>query len=365
MNLIPVHRPQLPTKNLIVPYLEKIDDARWYSNFGPLLIQFENRLAKHFNLANEMVVTAANGTLLLISIIKALGIPENTLCVMPSWTFTATPAAACYAGLIPYFVDVDKTTQSLDPLPLKAKLSLIDQPIGAVIVVAPFGAPIDAHAWNLFSEETGIPVIIDAAAAFDAVSSVPCMSIGKSPVMISLHATKTLGIGEGGVALSTDSHLIRKIKLNTSFGFNANRESLVIGYNAKLSEYAAAVGLAALDNWEQTRSQWATVRDEYIKELYDGGIEYWLAKEWVTSTCNIIIPMQAEKMMQQLREQGIDTRKWWGNGCHEHQAYQRFFKEKNLENTKWLSQSMLGLPFAVDLDAQTIKAICHIVKRNI
>src|SRR5580658_9772275 len=97
--MIPVHRPLLPASDLILPYLKEIDRARWYSNFGPLLVKFENRLAEHFGIAPENLTTAANGTLMLVSILSSLNIPENSLCIMPSWTFIATPAAACYAGL--------------------------------------------------------------------------------------------------------------------------------------------------------------------------------------------------------------------------------------------------------------------------
>lgn len=358
MNRIPVHRPKLPTRELIAPYLEQIDRERWYSNFGPLVAKFENKLADHFGVTNKMLTTAVNGTLMLVSIIKALNIPDNKLCIMPSWTFVATAASACYAGLTPYFVDVDKTSQALDPVKLKQQLKSITHPVGCVMIVAPFGAPIDRARWDEFSDETGIPVIIDAAAAFDAVSNLSQMSIGKSPMMISLHATKSFGIGEGALVLSKNIKLINDIKLNTNFGFNSNREALTIGYNAKLSEYAAAVGLAAFDNWELTYNSWKSVRDTYIEELTRIGVEHWFSSDWVASTCNIIIPDKAEFVSRYLNEAGIDTRRWWHNGCHHQQAYQAFPREKKLETTEWLSRSVLGLPFAVDLEPKIIKYIC-------
>ena len=365
MEIIPVHRPQLPTFEQIKLYLERIDKARWYSNFGPLANELETRLAMQFNVVPEMLTTGANGTLLLIAILKALNVPQATLCVMPSWTFVATAAAAVYSGLTPYFVDVDQETQALDPHTLKKQLSSINQPIGAVITVAPFGAPIDTKSWDDFTEETKIPVIIDAAAAFDTLGRFPEMRVGKSPCMVSLHATKVLGVGEGGFVASTDADLISRIKSLTGFGFNHNRDAYLLGSNAKLSEYTAAVGLAALDHWQTTRKQWEIARDHYIEGLQKVKVKHCLSSDWVSSTCNVILPRQADTIADYLKNSGIDTRKWWRNGCHQHAAYKHFPRAKTLDNTEWLSQSILGLPFAVDLEAGVINYICAATKSSL
>lgn len=359
MDFIPVHRPQLPSSHLIMPYLKRIDEARWYSNFGPLVNELEAGFAKHFDVTPEMVTTAVNGTLMLIAMLKALNLPEKSYCIMPSWTFVATASAAHYAGLIPYFVDVDRDTQALDPAILKSKLPNIDGSIGAVIVIAPFGCPINIKGWEKFTEETHIPVIIDAAAGFDTVARIAEMSVSHIPIMISLHATKVFGIGEGGLALSKNRELIRRIKSMTGFGFDMHREALLLGLNAKLPEYTAAVGLAALDSWTETRRKWENIRDQYRIELANVNLKSPLSVDWVSSTCNVIVPNQAEFIAKELKEAGIDTRKWWLNGCHQHYAYQHYPREKNLTNTEWLSQSVLGLPFAIDLDENKVKYICR------
>lgn len=363
--MIPVHRPKLPPFELISRYLKEIDEARWYSNFGPLLGQFEARLAAHFGVTNNMLASAANGTLMLVAILKAWNIPQNSLCIMPSWTFVATAAAAHYAGLVPYFVDVNHIDQTLDPVVLKRQLASLDEPVGAVIVIAPFGAPVDREAWDIFTSETGIPVIIDAAAAFDTVGINSLMKPGKSPMMISLHATKVFGIGEGGIVLSTDKELVSRIRRVTSFGFNGNREAISLGFNAKLSEYSAAVGLASLDLWDEMRKQWAKVRDHYMHHLDAMQIAHCFSSEWISSTCNVILPEKSKIVAEQLKMQGIDTRQWWSDGCHQHPAYKGFPRSRNLDETEWLSQSVLGLPFAIDLEPKQIDQICNILKRTI
>ena len=242
---IPLMRPQLPEVSAILPYLEEIDQNRWYSNFGPLERRFERKLADHFELGDRQVVCVSNCTQGLdISLRNAARFPVG-YCLMPSFTFVATPHAAISAGLEPYFLDVELDTWALSPVSVRDKLSAIEGPIAAVMPVAPFGASIDVSAWDAFAKETGIPVVIDAAAGFDSAAG------SENPLVLSLHATKVMGIGEGGAVLCTDEAMAENIRAGRNFGFLESRSAKLAGTNAKLSEYGAAVGLAALDCWKR------------------------------------------------------------------------------------------------------------------
>ena len=360
--LIPIHRPLLPSAEEILPYLKEIDNARWYSNFGPLLRKFEARLADNFNIDTDMITSACNGTMMLTAILECLNLPEKSLCIMPSWTFIATAAAAHQAQLTPYFVDVDQHTQALNPEILLQEIQTIKKPIGAVIVIAPFGAPINIAAWENFQTTTGISVIIDAAAAFDSVSTIKEMAVSELPTMISLHATKVFGVGEGGIVLSKNKKLVSQIKSFLSFGFDDGREAKCLGVNGKLSEYSAAVGLAALDAWSQTKKQWEEVRDNYIQHLELNNITHKLSPHWISGTCNIVIPNQAKALNKQLAATNINTRQWWLDGCHTHAAYQHFPRSKSLSNTEWLSASVLGIPYSMDITLNAITRICLEIK---
>src|ERR1700675_4109710 len=106
MSAIPVMRPQLPTAERLLPYLEKIDATHIYSNYGPLVCTLEERLADHFRLPPKALTTVANATLGLTLALIAQAPPPGTLCAIPAWTFVATAHAATMAGLVPYFIDV-------------------------------------------------------------------------------------------------------------------------------------------------------------------------------------------------------------------------------------------------------------------
>ena len=161
---IPVLRPQLPSADRLLPYLRQIDSTRFYSNYGQLVQQLEQRLAEHLTLAQGSVASAASGTAALIGgILASAGRAraERNLAILPAYTFVATAVAAEQCGYQPYLADIDPDTWILDAR------RLIDHPqrdrIGMVIPVAPFGRAVPQSPWNLFTRETGIPVVIEMA----------------------------------------------------------------------------------------------------------------------------------------------------------------------------------------------------------
>src|SRR4051812_44661487 len=170
MPTIPVMRPKLPVAQRLVAYLRRIDGSRVYSNFAPLACSLEDRLAEHYGLGTGTVTTVANATLGLALSLSVQGAKPGTLCAMPAWTFVASAHAAVNAGLIPYFVDVDPESWSLDAHAVIDEIAHAPAPVGAVMPVAPFGRPLDVSAWDAFRARTGVPVVIDAAAGFDALT---------------------------------------------------------------------------------------------------------------------------------------------------------------------------------------------------
>ncbi len=346
---VEVLRPLLPTAEDIFPYLKQIDANRWYTNFGPLERGLRTRLAKHFGITVEESITASNATSGMIAVLRALGVPRDSYCLVPAWTFVATPAAAIAAEMIPYFLDVKEETWALDPEQVKAQLRNIKGVIGAVMVVAPFGKPVDIAAWDRFTAETSIPVVIDAASGFDCFRNV---RFGKTAVVISMHATKVLGVGEGAVVISADTGLIRHVWEQTNFGYYTRRIAIP-GINSKMSEYVAAVAHAALDVWPTRRAQWLAtmaacrkVLDPVIEKHH---LKLWFPEDAVTTTCNVLLSAPiADSVISQLQVRGIKARQWWDKGCYVQPAYMKY-PVTDLTVTKKLGASMVSLPFYIDI----------------
>jgi len=357
--MIPIMRPKLPSADRLAPYLERIDRTRIYSNFGPLASELEDRLAVHFGMASGAVVTVANATLGLVLALAAAGAQPGTLCAIPAWTFIASAHAAIMAGLIPYFVDVDPVTWTVDVDAITEAIDSAPGPVGAVMPVAPFGHPLDVAAWDRFRARTAIPVVIDAAAAFDSL--IP----GEAPAVVSLHATKVIGTGEGGFVVSKDTDLIRAIRFRSNFGFAGTREAIAPATNAKLSEYHAAIGHAAFDEWDEVRAEWMAVASRYREVLAPSNqvrFQEGFGQSWITATCVLgVAEGGAGRAERALAAAGIETRRWWGNGAHAHPAT-RGLPRTGLPITEALAEATIALPFYRDLDGSAIEQVAECLR---
>lgn len=357
-SVIPVCRPLLPGLDDLTPYIRAIDGSRWYSNFGPLYRQLVDRLGGTRGVPGDNVVVLANGTVALTLALQAQGVREG-LCMMPAWTFIATPMAAEAAGLTPWFVDIDRAGWSLTPALAESYLRLAPGPVAAVMPVAPFGAAVDTAAWDAFTERTGVPVVIDAAAGFDA------LTVGRTPSAVSLHATKAIGVGEGGAVFSTDAAMVEDIRQRSNFGFRGTRLAAVSGGNGKLSEYACAVGLAALDRWA-VRRQAFLARAERYREALGAVLEFQPDfGSFASATCVVWTERRPAAALQQaLAAAGIETLRWWQAACPDHPAY-RDARSTEVPVSRRAAASTLGLPMSIDLDVDDIDRICVAVRREL
>ena len=354
---IPVMRPKLPVAERLVEYLRRIDASRFYSNFGPLALLLEDRLAEHYDLGTRSVTTVANATQGLALTLLAQGAKPGTLCAMPAWTFVASAHAAVNAGLIPYFIDVDPDNWSLDTSAVLDQIARAPGPVGAVMPVAPFGRPVDVSGWDEFRAKTGLPVVIDAAAGFASLKP------GETPAVVSLHATKVLGTGEGGFVICTDPSIIRGVRTQSNFGLDASRQATVAATNAKMSEYHAAVGHAALDEWAEACAEWMAAADAYRSALGRSNqvrLQDGFGETWVSSACVLrATDSAAIRIEGALAAAGIETRHWWGKGAHVHPATAQFPRAP-LPVTEALANSTLAVPFYRDLGSAEIEKIAEI-----
>lgn len=350
--MIPVARPLLPDAGALSFYLKRIDASRIYSNFGPLARELEARLAAHFGLGAGCAVAAGNATVALAAALAVVKTRPAGLCLVPSWTFCASAHAILAAGLRPHFLDVEEESWRLSPAAAERAAGEREN-VAAMMPVAPFGAPVEPAPWDELAARTGIPVVIDAAAAFAT------QQIGASPVVISLHATKILGAGEGGVVLARDPALIAEVTRRLNFGFYGARSAAVAAFNGKMSEYAAAVGLAALDGWELTRSRWCELQARYEKALEAKGVgRRSPVRRGIASTLVYRFRAGAGDLAARLAAKGIGSLRWYSQGCHAEPAFLDFSRDP-LPVTEALGGHCLGLPFYVDMDESSIDRVAE------
>lgn len=357
-NAIPVARPLLPQADALLPYLRQIDSARTYTNFGPQVRALEGRLVKHFGVPVGSVVTVSNATAGLALALQAQGPRRGSLCLMPAWSFAASAHAAVMAGLKPHFIDVAPGTGTLMPeRVLEVMAQFPPGRVGAVMPVAPFGHPVDVAAWDRFHEQTRLPVVIDAAAGFDALRP------GRIPAVVSLHATKILGAGEGGFIVARDKALVVEIERRSNFGFMGGREARVAATNGKLNEYNAIVALASLDVWPATRATFINIAqtyNHYLRRIPGVTPMPGFGSDWISTTVVVEFGEEypsTDEIVNRLAVAGISTRRWWCRGLHEEAAFADCGHEE-LPVTTRLARVTLGLPCYADMERAEIGRVC-------
>ena len=358
---IPIFRPSLPHMSTLSSFFDEIHVSKIYSNNGPLLQRFEQKFSEYCG--NKIgIVGQANGTLALQTAILAkagFGNSSKNICLMPSFTFSATVSAAMASGYRIHFVDVDQETWMVDPDQLR-KHPLIEQ-VGLIVVTGAFGAMPDIKAWHVFASDLNISVVIDGAACADAFLGGHIETTYGLPVSLSFHATKPFGIGEGGAVICDDPSQIEKVRACSNFGFDENRSATTIGTNSKMSEMNAAVGLCLLEEWNIRRTELMELVSAYHEKLVAFG-QFKMERNWVTTYPHILAEnaQQRAVIISQLEADNIAHRRWWGLGCRTQLAYQHFSSDA-LPVTEDITERMIGLPFFADMNEQEIDRVATAV----
>lgn len=326
--------PRMPVTSDLIPYLEQIDSSRVYSNFGNLHSELISRLSKHFGVLEENIVLCSSAT----TAISGAVITSSQLASLwdcPSWTFTASPAAVLSANRKLRFGDVDS----------EGRLEIPDE-CSNLLDVLPFGEEPNFSRYR----NTEINIVIDAAASFDALSKPGSLDGKDAAFVVSMHATKLVGAGEGGIFISRDKDWVSRFKSWINFGMNGlgDRRSYSIGTNAKLSEYACAVGLASMDLWTQTKGKILAntqlalhLSQEFGLHPTSAMLKGFATPYWIVQLNNA---HEKEVLKSSLSSAGIQFRDWWVDGCHVMPAY-RDYSQGIFSKTAEFASTSLGLPF--------------------
>jgi len=360
---IPLMLPSLPTADELLPYLRRIDANRWYANFGPLTSEFEARIAASFASAGDCrVVSVSSATAGIELALRALSLPPGAPVLVPALTFIATASAVRCAGLSPVVADVDPDNWLLTPDIARAAVRAIGA--RAVIPVTTFGVGQDGAAWSAFARDTGVPVIIDAAAGYGNQ-----LDPGPTCSVYSLHATKPLAAGEGGFVVTRDAHLAHAIRRLSNFGINLDRpadgpigSAVATGTNAKLSEYHAAVALASLDRWPTTSAVRNMLHERCVEAAQSacGGRLALQAAPAATvrSVCAYLLPdTDARTRVEAVfKARGIGCRRWYLPTI-EHQPAFGHVDHLPTPTAQSIGGRLLGVPFYPDLAAYAVDEV--------
>lgn len=367
---VPLLVPDMPSPSELLPWLERMHVARHYSNFGPLVQELEKALASQFDMRQEQLTTVANATQGLELVLQALDLPAGSRILLPAFTFVATATAVVRAGHQPVLADVDAKTWMLTPEIARAACEHMR--IGAVLPVATFGMPHDMPAWQQFERDTGLPVVIDAAAAYGS----QWLQGAQGTLVFSMHTTKSLPAGEGGLVVSTRPGLAARVRQLSNFGINLSHSAAMpigalasLGTNAKMSEYHAALGIVSLQKWElsaQARRELHAKfmhdidhvsRHSLVWQLEGGG-----ALMAPTLLC-VRLPSESVRaaLEQACQRAYITTRRWYQPLPSHMEVLRQQCLVLDTPNAHALARTLLGLPFFLGMTEAQYQRVLAVV----
>jgi len=323
---------------------------------GPLVQQLEKELCTKLGLSNFVVVS--NGTIAIQMAVKALKLKGEIITTPFTWI--ATVSAIKWEGCTPVFCDIDAETFNIDPAKIEA---LITPDTVAIMPVHVFGNPCNIEAIEQIAKKHNLKVIYDAAHAIGSTYKGKSLLEYGDISATSLHATKLLNTAEGGGCITSDKNLYEKLKRIRFFGHNDSKDIVEDGFNGKMTEVHAALGIANLKYHEAV--------------LTDRKEKYFLYKKMLSENKQLIfqkldsgepnysyfpILFDSEKKLleveKQLNQHNIFPRRYFYPSVN---TYTRILNSQPCPVSEDISKRILCLPLYATLEFETIKNIVRII----
>ena len=268
---IPLLRPHFDDDE--IKEVKKVLDSGWVSQ-GPKVKEFEQNAAEY--LGTDHAIAVSNCTTALHLSLLTAGVRQGDEVLVADFTFPATGHSVLYCGAQPVFVDVDPGTYNIDPERIVEKTT---DRTKAIIPVHTFGQTADMDPIMGIAREHGLKVIEDAACAFGSRYDGRMAGTIGDMGCYSFHARKGITTGEGGMVVTNDEKVAERIRYLSVFGMRSawSREGgdLVIipefhdvGYNYKMSDITAAIGVAQLRKIDMIIE-----RKRLLAERYDHALQ--------------------------------------------------------------------------------------------
>jgi perosamine synthetase len=374
VKMIPVNEPLLDGNEK--RYLAECIDTGWISSEGPFVERLEKEMAAAVGRRHGIAV--CNGSAALEAAVAALALEPGDQIVMPAFTIISCAAAIVRCGLLPVLVDSDPVTWNMDPEALKSRLEAEigkgNRRIKAIMPVHIYGVPVDMDPVLELAERYGLKVIEDAAQMHgQSYRGRPCGSFGDLSTF-SFYPNKHVTTGEGGMVLTDDDQLAERCRSLRNLCFQ-NRQRFVheeLGYNFRMSNLQAAVGVAQLERLQEFVARKRRMGRKYLELLADlPGVE--LMPEQTEYADNIFwvlglvlkdeLPLDAAEAMRRLGTKGIGTRPFFWP-MHEQPVFRKMglFEGERYPVAERLARRGFYLPSGMALGEPEIIEVAEAVK---
>ncbi len=364
--LIHVGRPNVGDVEALIERVRGICERRWLSNDGPLVQEFERRVADIAGVKH--CIAMCNATVALEIAVRAADISGEV--IVPAYTFVATAHSLEWQKIRPIFCDIEAHTHNIDASKVEA---LITPQTRAIVGVHLWGRACDVDSLSDIAKRHGLHLMFDASHAFGSTyrnTRIGCFGLAE---VFSFHATKFINCGEGGAVVTNDDALAAKMRLMRNFGFAGYDRVIYIGTNGKMSELSAAMGLTSLDAMESFLQTNRNNYREYQARLKgipgislldypsDEQQNYqYVVIEVDPTTC----PLTRDQLVQALHRHQILARRYFYPGIHRMEPYVSASPQayQDLPITEKVMNRVIILPTGTAVGTREIGHIASIIR---
>lgn len=355
---IPVYQPSLTGNER--KYVNECLDTTWISSNGRFIAEFESNFAAFVGIKHA--AATCNGTVALHLALVALGIGPGDEVIVPTLTYIASVNAITYTGATAIFVDSLADTWQMDPNDVAKKISARTR---AIMAVHLYGHPCNMDALSGIAQQHSLFLIEDCAEAIGSRYAGKHVGIFGDIATFSFFGNKTITTGEGGMVVTNDETLHSRLVRFKGQGLAAHRQYWhdVIGYNYRMTNICAALGVAQLEQAESFLRRKREIGERYRANLLNSPLTFHSETEGVTHSywmCSILVdvPEQRDPLRDYLAGLGIETRPVF-YPVHTMPMYAgKFARHPIAEDIGWRGLSVPSWPGLTDMQVDEIsKAI--------
>ncbi len=373
--IIPVNEPLLG--ELEFDNVNECLRTGWISSSGRFIEEFEQEWAAYCG--RRYGVAVSNGSTALQVAIACLNLQPGDEVILPTFTIISCITAILYNGGTPVLVDAEPRTWCMDVSQVKTKITSRTR---AIMPVHIYGHPVDMDPLLDLAEQHEIAIIEDAAEAHGAEylsqagpgapSWHRCGSFGLASTF-SFYANKLITTGEGGMVVTDDSEVAEKARSLRNLCFQPGRRFFheQLGFNFRLTNIQAAIGVAQVKRMEQIIAQKRHMGQEYNRRLqHIRGLQLPVEEEWARNVYwmyGVVVDeetgLDAVKLGQILGERGIETRPFF-LGMHEQPALHKrgLFLDEHYPVAERIARQGLYLPSGLALTEDQMDHVCETVQ---
>jgi hypothetical protein len=362
-NKIFVTRATLPPKEEFLEYVDEIWESAWLTNMGDVHNELEKKLSEFMD--DMEIVLTVNGHLALELALQSLKI-EGEVITTP-FTFASTTHAIVRNGLKPVFCDIKEDDFTIDPQKIE---KLINKNTKAIMPVHVYGNICDVEAIESIAKKYELYVIYDAAHTFGERYKGKSVADFGDMSVFSFHATKVFNTIEGGAIALRDKNIRKSLDFLKNFGIADKEMVPYVGSNAKMNEFAAAMGLCNMRHLPEYIEKRRNISEIYTERLSDlKGIR--LNKYNNDTVYNyayfpiVVENGDRDELYESLARENIFARKYFYPCTNAYECYSKSFDANDTPIALDISKKVLTLPIYPDLEATDVERICDIIRREL